>query len=497
MKTKIISGLLLGCLMTGFTACHGDLDVNQVSYFTSRNMWTDENDANMAVNGMFTRLRSTTSTYLMDWGDLRANIIKSGAVNTAFYNNAGSTQKIVAGDEGTDWTSIYQVINDANLIIKHIDDVKYTDQNKRDNALANALFVRAYCYYQVARIWGDAPLVTSGFESENQEDMYPERGPVADIFAQVEKDLDEAISVMPTAKDLHKASKGAINMLRADFFLWKAARLGGGQAYYQKAKDAADAVIAGGYTLLPNFADIFKLDNKSNNELIFTFPYVEGENVKAGSSPNYFSLYLCPGSETPKLEASGYTQEDCPSGSHAQYIIPTNDYLEFLLADPTDQRGAASVLKITDEWIVENTQVECMFIKFQGRWTSGTRVFDNDMPIYRLAEAYLLKAEACNGLGDTQGAMDALNVVAKRARGVDNFYTGLDKNGVTDAIIDESKMEFACESKMWWLYLRTNTEFQKISSLVGKENVLNITLWPISNNCITTNSKITQTPGYN
>lgn len=497
MKTKIISALLLGCLMTGFTACHSDLDMNQESYFTSRNMWTDENDANMAVNGMFSRFRSTTAENLMLWGDLRANLQKSGAVNDAFFGTTGSSQKIVPGNSGTDWTNLYRIINDANLIIKHVDDVKYIDPSKRDNALGNALFVRAYCYYMVARIWGDAPLLISGFESENQEDMYPSRGPVADIFAQIEKDLDEAISVMPKAKDLHKGSKGAINMLRADYFLWKASRLGGGQAYYQKAKDAADAVIGGGYTLLPVFADIFKLDNKSNNELIFTFPYVQGENVTAGSSPNYFSYYLAPGSDTPKLEALGFTQDDCPSGSHAQYVVPTDEYMEFLLADPTDQRGTASVLKITNQTIIEDCLVDRMFVKFKGRWSSGTRVFDNDMPIYRLAEAYLLKAEACNGLGDTNGAMAALNVIAKRARGVDNYYTGLDKTGITDAIIDESKMEFACESKMWWVYLRTNTEFQKISSLVGKENVTNITLWPISNNCITTNSKITQTPGYN
>ena len=59
--------------------------------------------------------------------------------------------------------------------------------------------------------------------------------------------------------------------------------------------------------------------------------------------------------------------------------------------------------------------------------------------------------------------------MAKRARGIDEYYKNLDKRGVTEAIINESKMEFVAEGKMWWLYLRTNTEFELISTLVGRE----------------------------
>jgi Zn/Cd-binding protein ZinT len=118
------------------------------------------------------------------------------------------------------------------------------------------------------------------------------------------------------------------------------------------------------------------------------------------------------------------------------------------------------------------------------------------MPLYRLAEAYLLKAEAANGMDDIATATAALNEVAKRARGIDEYYKNLDKRGVTEAIINESKMEFVAEGKMWWLYLRTNTEFELISTLVGREGEKNVTLWPVANVCITTNPRIEQTEGY-
>lgn len=495
MNNKIISGLLLGCSVVGLTSCHDDLNIVQPSQFTSQLMWTNENDVSGAVSGLFTQFRSCMSDGLMTYGDLRSNLYKSGTVNDAYFNRIG-TQNLIQSESGSNWSSLYTVVNTANLILKHLDDVNYTIAGLRESSKANALFVRAYCYYTIARTWGDAPLLLQGYESDTQDDIYPSRTPASELFAQIEADLEEAISIMPNAKNLHKGSKGSINMLRADYYLWKAARLGGGQAAYQKALDAANAVIGGGYSLLGNFADVFNPDNESNSEFIFTFPYNEGENVTPGGYPNYFSYYLVEGSSTAKLAAHGYTQDDIPSGSHAQYVAPTDEYLDFLLADPNDVRGAVSVMRFTDEYLVKEIPIDREFVKFKGTWKNETRVFENDMPVYRLAEAYLLKAEALLGLGDLGGAMDAINVVAKRARGVDNYYKGLDKDGVMDALIDESKMEFACEGKFWWLFLRTNTEFKKISTLVGRENELNITLWPVAEASINQNPNIEQTKGW-
>ncbi|MCO7112569.1 RagB/SusD family nutrient uptake outer membrane protein [Bacteroides uniformis] len=62
-------------------------------------------------------------------------------------------------------------------------------------------------------------------------------------------------------------------------------------------------------------------------------------------------------------------------------------------------------------------------MKFKGSFANDTRSFDSDVPVYRLAEAYLLKAEVENALGNTDAALQNLNVVAKRAYGVDNYYT--------------------------------------------------------------------------
>jgi hypothetical protein len=137
-----------------------------------------------------------------------------------------------------------------------------------------------------------------------------------------------------------------------------------------------------------------------------------------------------------------------------------------------------------------------MVVKFKGSFANDTRSFDSDVPVYRLAEAYLLKAEVENALGNTDAALQNLNVVAKRAYGVDNYYTARTQDAIDNAIISEILKEFVAESKAWWAYLRFNKEFELIETLKGREGEKNVTLWPIAPACLNTNPNITQTEGY-
>ncbi len=72
-------------------------------------------------------------------------------------------------------------------------------------------------------------------------------------------------------------------------------------------------------------------------------------------------------------------------------------------------------------------------------------------------------------LGNTDAALQNLNVVAKRAYGVDNYYTARTQDAIDNAIISEILKEFVAESKAWWAYLRFNKEFELIETLKGRE----------------------------
>ena len=496
MNIKILTRTLLLSVLTTFSSCLNDLDVTQPSQFTSASMWTEENDVASAVNGAFALMRDAFKDTNNFWGDLRANLWTTGKVNDATYARTG-LNKLEVSWTGSNWADLYKTVNQANLILKHIEDLDFENEMTKNEYLAQAYFVRAFCYYHIVRIWGDAPLCLNPFESETQEDMYPSRIAASELYAQVESDIESALKYMPASvKKVYQATPAAINMLRADYYLWKASRLGGGQDAYNKALASANAVIAMDYNMLDDFASVFSPENENNKELIFTYPFNVGENVTAGSSPNYYGFFLAQTEHTQMLQDNGYSLDYVPVGTHAQYSIPNDEYITFLLKDPQDQRGAASVRSYDDPFLNNQLVLKVVVLKFAGTWKNNTRSFDSDMPVYRLPEAYIFKAEALNGLGDVDGAMAALNTIEKRARGVDNYYSGLDKNGVTLAIIDEVKMEFVAEGKIWWTYLRNNKEFELISSLVGRENETNVTLWPVNQSCLNTNQNITQTVGY-
>lgn len=492
MKFKILSVItLLG--VSVLVSCNNDLNVVQPSQFTSSSMWTEESDATSAVNGLYTQFRNSFSFLLSDYGELRTNLYKSGNVNDAFYNRVG-TNKIVPNDEGTDWRGIYTTINSANLILKYAPNISFLKESTRNEVLANAYFIRAYCYFTLARVFGDCPLLTVGYESAIQDDMYPMRTPVAKVFELVAEDIKQAESLIPaSSKELHKASPTAINMLKADFYLWKAKRLNGDKNDLQTAQSAINSVLNSGYSLLPNFADIFDVGKERNTEFIWTLPYTINENVGAGTSCDTYSLYLAAMSDRTKLGNLANTL--VPIGSHAHYITATLDYCKFLTSDSRDTRAGVSV-RVYDNKQVTDLEYYTMIIKFQGSWKDNTRYFDNDVPMYRLAEAYLMKAEVENALGNPIEAIKNLNVIAKRAYGVDNYYVATNKDSIDNYIIDEYMKEFVSEAKVWWVFMRFNKEFERVGPLKALQGQKNITLWPVSFSCMTTNSKITQTEGY-
>ena len=238
------------------------------------------------------------------------------------------------------------------------------------------------------------------------------------------------------------------------------------------------------------------VNNEANSELIWTLPYIVNENVTPGTSPNFFAYYLAPNGDRTRLREAGYTEDEVPAGSHAQYVVPTQAYCDFLAEDARDTRTDVSVRVFEDKFLTEEVQIKRMVVKFKGSFANDTRSFDSDVPVYRLAEAYLLKAEVENALGNTDAALQNLNVVAKRAYGVDNYYTARTQDAIDNAIISEILKEFVAESKAWWAYLRFNKEFELIETLKGREGEKNVTLWPIAPACLNTNPNITQTEGY-
>ena len=465
------------------SACNGDLDIINNSAVSSNSMWQEEGDATAAMYGLYNKFRSSFSEGYMYWGEYRTGLWGDGLTGQTSRDQVYQNQ-IPTNHTFADWTNLYTTINNANLILKHAQTIHFKTEESKNEVLANAYFVRAFCYYWIGRIWGDAPLLLDGFESDNQEGLFPTRNSADDIFKQVGEDINKALTLIPQNINKNIASKASISMLKADYDLWMYKVRKGGDSYLRDAADKINYVLSNSsYALESNYADVF--NDNSGKEIIFEWSYIQDE-FTSGSTNDYLvpSQYV----------SNEYINNPVQTGSHQQWCFYTREYKTFLTSIPTDQRIKESFETFYDS---SKNQTFQWINKFKGHWVNNTRVFDSDVIVYRYADAILMDAEIKLAENNITGAIEALNKIAKRAYGQDNYYaTTISAAEVKDAIITERKKEFCAEGKLWWDFIRLDVAFSENSYLRGRENEKNVLLWPISQNSINKNPTLKQTIGY-
>ena len=489
MKRKFINLLLLAAAAVGTGSCLGDMDIEQKSKITATNMWRDEGDARGAMTGLYHQMRAVFQTALIYWGDYRAGTFADGA------GGSGSAKKMFnnildsSETKGTNWGSSYTAINDANLTLKHVPGIAFANEADKNLILANAYFVRAYVYYNIARVWGDAPLLLTGFESSDA-DLQPFRDDAGRIYGQVAEDIESALELMPaSATDCTVATRSAVQMLKADYYLWLYQTREGGP----KALETADEALAEVFKdsrlkLLDSYADVSDTTKKNNDEIILTIHLAQGE-YEGGFASNY----LLPQTRFHSAPEHIETHVKLMTSDDQRFIF-SPALVELMYKDERDTRTPVSY----GDWTDTDEGYHYTWVnKFAGLWQDNKRYFISDIPLYRYAEALMFKAEIENEKGDTPAALGYLNRVARRAYGVDNYYTTTDYHEFKEALMTEYLKEFAAEGKSWWNYIRLGLAFTKIESLRGRQHETNILLWPIASACMNENPNIRQTVGYN
>jgi hypothetical protein len=383
----------------------------------------------------------------------------------------------------TNWSGLYNAINDCNLIIKHTPKITFTSESEKNHIIGSAYFLRAFMYHTISRIWGDAPVLTVGFESDSQEGLFPVRDPVNEVFDQIEKDLAEALRLVGNSgKAPYDITKETVCMLQTDFYLWQARQNGKGNAAIEKADAALNTVLNSGKSLSDSYENVFRDDD--NAEILFSIAFVETENTTSFANDFLLSLADVP---------SEYYNNPVQVGSHAHWVSITPKHKTFLWSVENDTRAAVNISDFTTP---EGTYFSWIN-KYLGTWKEGTRIFDSDIRIYRYAEALLFKAEIEIARNNYAEALRYINRIAKRAYNTENYYSGsYSQAEIENILIDERLKEHASEGKAWFDLIRMGQVFDRVESLKGRENELNILLWPVDNESINTNPAITQTPGY-
>ncbi len=480
MKKSYILVLAMACLSG--TGCDSWLNLTPESSLTANSMWQSEADATAALNGAFARFRTIYDKNLFLWGDMRTGFYGNNYANG--YVNYGMLwdNQVTPTTQGTDWSSLYNNINDLNLILKYVPGIPNMSKSGMDNVLGSAYFLRAFNYFFIAKVWGDAPVVTVPTESDTQEGLYPSRDPVETVLARVEADLTAAEPLLessPGAAPFY-ASLNALYMLETDFYLWMY-KVQGVEEALSKAKAAIDKVTGG--TNMTVYSKAFDAEtDDSCREILFSIPFVQDEKVS--SFAGNFLLSLADVS-------ADYQNNPVPIGGGG-WMTFTDEHYAFLHSDPRDTRADINVQELVTE-----QETYRWINKYVGHYLNGTRVFDTDYRIYRWAEANLFRAEIAVEQDDFTTALSELNKVAKRAYGVSKFYNGTyTKDELRKIILEERLKEFATEGKAWFDLIRFGKSFEYIPSLKGREDEQDILLWPVNQTTINKNTNIEQTEGY-
>ena len=402
------------------------------------------------------------------------------------------------------WNECMDGIATCNMVYHMVSQNEAMDEAQKAQTFAEIRGVRAYWVYMLVDNFGNAPLVTDFGSTE-----LPKMSSRAELFNFVVTELNDIKDVLPEKSDATygKFTKGAAYTLLAKMYLnaeeWV------GTPMWTETISACDAVLAMDYSLEGDWKTNFQPNNQISNEAILAIPYsatVGGFYIHTRSlhykdpialgfskgtwngisaNPDYVKEF---DTEDPRFEGSFLIGEmiDPATGKviitdHGRDLIHTIDY-NMMSTDKYDgiwgevqQEEGARVNKWTYEAGMNNTDME------------------NDYHIFRLADVYLMKAEAIvrNG-GDNTVATELVNAVRSRAyQDTDHNYANVD----LEKIYKERRFEFAWELMSRQDQIRFG-KFDDPGYLLPETTPDYKKLFPVPYAAWQSNNGLVQNPGY-
>jgi len=420
------------------TTCSEWLHLEPESDLIREEFWQTGDDVQAVVAGAYQALTSTV-TICFKWGELRGDVFLPGGRIEIEDRNIMDGY-IYPENTRTKWDAFYTVINYANTILEFsplvVDRDETFTENESDAFEAEALYLRALCYFVLVRTFRDVPLVLEASITDSQ-DYYPSQSTEDEVLLQIIDDLLIAAENLPTSYgrteyDKGRATKGAANALLADVYLY--------YEKYQACIDACDKVINSGQYALIDGEDWFQNFFPGNsNESIFEIQFDKERN----QTNNLYSMVA-------PYPRDGTYPDGNDEFRFSQYLVEI--YKEF----EGDRRSGFNT------YFPFNTRYNHYILwKYIGTGSSeysvtprnGNRESDANWIINRYADVLLMKAEACVQTGDFTTAIELVNLVRERA-GVETLGEIENKSLLEEMVLEERMKELAGEGKRWYDLIR-------------------------------------------
>lgn len=443
-------------LLIGITSCDAALDVDlPSSQLSSATVYASDATAEAAVNGIY---QSMVAGFYYDQvhsvlGQTSDELVPTSALPTVYSSNEiPETDGLI----NSMWEELYKTIYNANNVIEGVGKSTTLNAVKSKYWIAEAKFVRAYAHFYLTNIWGNVPLILS--TNINVTALAPQSTQEA-VYEQILLDLTDASKDLPADYKTYgdkkiRATKWAAEALlaRVNLYLGK----------WSEASLHASAVIneTGTYNLITGLSATNSPFISDNNEAILQIPYFTTNYTYEGTS-----VFI--------------------NANTATYLLRNGN----AIFEADDARKT--------NWTRNITNTQGVFIgiapaKYKNRFVASPV---ERSTVLRLAELYLIRAEARVKSNDITGAQQDINVIRKRALLGNTALT--DSNQLLDLIALERQREFFAENGHRWLDLkRTGKVDEKLSVLSDKIWKTTDSLYPFPEPAIRSNPFLKQNSGY-
>lgn len=493
-RKLILSALVTASLSLGtsMTSCSDWLEMEAYTSDDIETTFSDEVRADKFVQGCYRGLIHNEMFYQLGMGETVMHSCEDGSTNNSKYMMCNyKFDALIPATVTTIYKEQYRIIEATNIAISNLSKMPETE--KRNQLLGEAICIRAFCYLNLIRIYGDVPAVYTPLEEMDPNDentFYPKRSSRDEIYDKVISEVQSVIDWLPWFEESDYQTPERITKQGAYALLARLALYAGGYSlrWNLETNDPATLKMARRddatrvkelYQIADNAC--FQIINHGSNSLVQAHEDMSGfqylwynhcqrnfaatnteilwETAQYGDVTNsQFTTYAQPGSRGGKYG----------SLKAMQFMLPTY-YLSF---NPKDTRRDVSCTSYSiyflekgsanDTWVDVGTTYSCIMPgKFRLSWCvapQSNKQRNLDIPIFRYADVLLMYAETQNYLnnGPTQAAKNALQEVRNRAGVGEELTIPNEQEAFDDAIVQERKWEFATEFTLRTDLIRMN-----------------------------------------
>ena len=495
-----IKGSIIALLLIVSISCNDSfLNRNPNDQISSPTFWNNQNDADMALAGCYSRLRGETFT----WRSMSFDVVAGDATRGyGVYDIAlGMHEATSGGLINTVFTECYQGIATCNFFLENIERVPVTEQIINQYK-GEVMFLRALFYFTLADFYGGVPLYTKTVTIEEAQVVQSSK---AQVIEQVLSDLDFAIANLPNTdySSTGHAVKGSALALKSRVLLYQSDWAGAAAA-------AKQVMTEGKFSLSDDFKNMFLVYGQDNNpEIMFSTRYLNPDNSSeqdiqiewwGGWNPlqELVDAFECtdglPITESPLYDPTNFRLNRDPrlkiTVNHVDdpAVKASGEVVPYAYNDPS--RSGYQVAKGAD--------VEQLPVDYSTK-------SEQDWILIRYAEVLLNFAEATNEVsGPTSEVYDAINEIRARP-GIEMppIPAGLSKEQMRTRIWNERRVELAMEGQRYgdvkrWKLAETyiNTIKEPDSGTPRVFDPSKHYVWPFPQSELDVNPNLVQNPGY-